>query len=274
MMNVYSTIAAVAVATGIAASSTMPANAQETNKSWAEVQKSGILRCGAAVFPPYVVRDPVSGEYSGFFADLCREFAQEVLQVKPEFVDTTWDNIVAGLQAGKWDMSLALNQTPQRALAIAYSVPVLPYEITLAYNKQNPKIPANPKSFSDIDLKDVTIVVVSGTAMEKSVSASVKNAQVLRLPSSDEARLAIMSRRGDILADPGDTNRLFLNANKDWAAEFAPTPALSKQGISFGLPKSMASTDIEALNIFITEKLATGHIKDLVDKSFSEMMKK
>ena len=68
------------------------------------------------------MRDPATGEYSGFFADLCREFA-EVLKVKPEFVDTTWDNIVAGLQAGKWDVSLALNRTPARAMAVQFSDP-------------------------------------------------------------------------------------------------------------------------------------------------------
>ncbi|MGO7428811.1 transporter substrate-binding domain-containing protein, partial [Rhizobium ruizarguesonis] len=84
---------------------------------WQGVQKAGVLRCGAAVAPPYVMRDPATGEYSGFFADLCKEFA-EVLKVKPEFVDTTWDNIVAGLQAGKWDLSLALNRTPTRAMAV------------------------------------------------------------------------------------------------------------------------------------------------------------
>ncbi|WP_342588445.1 hypothetical protein [Rhizobium phaseoli] len=28
--------------------------------------------------------------------------------MKPGSVDTTWDNIAAGLQAGKWDLSLAL----------------------------------------------------------------------------------------------------------------------------------------------------------------------
>lgn len=70
------------------------------------------------------MRDPATGDYSGFYADLCREFA-DVLKVKPEFVDTTWDNIVAGLQAGKWDVSLALNRTPARAMAVQFSIPAM-----------------------------------------------------------------------------------------------------------------------------------------------------
>ena len=113
MTSALRATAALALMAGL---STTAAMAQTAEGYWQGVQKSGTLRCGAAVAPPYVMRDPASGEYSGFFADLCREFA-EVLKVKPAFVDTTWDNIVAGLQAGKWDVSLALNRTPARATA-------------------------------------------------------------------------------------------------------------------------------------------------------------
>jgi len=76
--------------------SSVPARAEDAN-AWQSVKKAGVLRCGAAVAPPYVMRDPKTGEYSGFFSDLCRDFGQKVLKVKVEFVDTSWDNIVAGL---------------------------------------------------------------------------------------------------------------------------------------------------------------------------------
>ena len=136
------------------------------------------------------MRDPATGEYTGFFADLCREFA-EALKVKPEFVDTTWDNIVAGLQAGKWDVSLALNRTPARAMAVKFSIPAMEYQISLAYNKENPKIPAGATSVADIDKEGVTLAVMSGTAQDKAISAAVKTAQILRLPGNDETRLAV-----------------------------------------------------------------------------------
>lgn len=260
------------VAAALATPLATPAAAQSPEEGWAGVQAAGKLRCGAAVFPPYVMRDPVTGEYSGFFADLCREFGEEVLNVPVEFVDSTWDNIVAGVQTGKWDLSLALNRTPTRALAIAFSDPAVPYEITLLYNKDNPKIPADAKGLADLDKEDITIAVVSGTAMDKSVSPLVKNAKVVRLPSSDEARLAVMSRRADVLADPSDTNRLFIAANKDWAVDLAPQPAISKQGIGFGLNAAFPAKDVAALNIFIEEKVATGHVEALVDKAVQEVL--
>ena len=256
----------------VAGALTLPAFAADPSEGWAGVQAAGKLRCGAAVFPPYVMRDPVTGEYTGFFSELCKQFGEEVLHVPVEFVDTTWDNIVAGLQSGKWDLSLALNRTPTRALAIAFSEPAVPYEITLVYNKANPKVPAGATSLADFDVDGMTIAVVSGTAMDKSISPLVEHANVVRLPSSDEARLAVMSRRADVLADPSDSNALFVAANKDWAVALAPTPAISKQGIGFGVNAAFPAKDIAALDIFIEEKVDTGAVDRLVDDAVQEVL--
>ncbi|WP_026622150.1 polar amino acid transport system substrate-binding protein [Ensifer sp. WSM1721] len=248
------------------------AYAQTAEGYWQGVQKAGVLRCGAAVAPPYVMRDPATGEYSGFFADLCREFA-DALKVKPEFVDTTWDNIVAGLQAGKWDVSLALNRTPARAMAVQFSIPAMEYQISLAYNKENPTIPAGATSVADIDKKDVTLAVMSGTAQDKAITAAVKNATILRLPGNDETRLAVVSRRADILVDASDTNQLFTQANLDWAVAFNPAPALAKQGVAFGLPHQLSAADVEVVNIFLEEKVATGHVDELIRKAVDQVLK-
>lgn len=259
---------ALALAAGLATTS---ASAQTTEGYWQGVQKAGTLRCGAAVAPPYVMRDPATGEYSGFYADLCRELA-EVLKVKPQFVDTTWDNIVAGLQAGKWDVSLALNRTPPRAMAVQFSIPAMEYQISLAYNKNNPKIPAGAKSVADIDKEGVTLAVMSGTAQDKAISAAVKRATVLRLPGNDETRLAAVSKRADILVDASDTNLLFTQSNPDWTA-LNPVPALAKQGVAFGLPRQLSDADVEVVNIFLEEKVATGHVDDLIRKAADKVLK-
>ncbi|ANL31684.1 ABC transporter substrate-binding protein (plasmid) [Rhizobium phaseoli] len=260
---------ALALMAGLSATA---AQAQTAEGYWQGVQKAGALRCGAAVAPPYVMRDPATGEYTGFFADLCKEFA-DVLKVKPEFVDTTWDNIVAGLQAGKWDLSLALNRTPARAMAVQFSIPAMEYQISLAYNKNNPKIAAGAASVADIDKAGVTLAVMSGTAQDKAISAAVKNATIMRLPGNDETRLAVTSKRADILVDASDTNQLFTQSNPDWAVALNPTPALAKQGVSFGLPHQLSAADVEVVDIFLEERLATGHVDELIKKAVDDVLK-
>lgn len=262
-------LAAVAVVASLMSGAAV--QAQDGQGYWQKVQAAGVLRCGAAVAPPYVMRDPATGEYSGFFADLCREFAQ-TLEVKPELVDTTWDNIVAGLQAGKWDVSLALNRTPTRAMAVQFSIPAMEYQISLAYNKDNPKVPAGAASVADIDIEGVTLAVMSGTAQDKAISAAVTKATVLRLPSNDETRLALISKRADILVDANDTNQLFTQSNPDWAVALNPEPALAKQGVAFGLPLGLSAADVEVVNIFLEERVATGHVDALIAKAVDEVL--
>lgn len=248
----------------------VPAQAAET-QIWKDIQKAGVLRCGAAVAAPYVMRDAASGQYSGYFVELCRDFGEQVLKVKVEFVDTSWDNIVAGVQSNKWDLAMALNQTPERALALAFSVPATEYQVSLLVNKDNPKFAEAGNSVADYDKEGVTFAVMSGTAGDKLISAAMKNARIMRLPGMDETRMALMSRRADVLVDANDTNHLFALANPGWSKEILPEPALAKQGVSFGLRRDISPADLQVLNIYLTQRRETGEIDALIDKASAEV---
>ncbi len=230
---------------------------------WQDVQKRGVLKCGAAIAPPYVIRDIKTGQYSGVFADLCREFGEKVLGVKVDMVDTNWDNIVAGLQSGRWDLAMALNRTPKRSLAVAYSRSAWDYEIDALYDKANPKFATAPKSLSDVDKAGTTIAVVSGTAADQLLTAQIKKATMLRLPDTDATRLGLTSHRADIYFDDADVNAPFAATDeKRWVA-FHPNPAIAKQGIAFALRRNADVSDLQTLDIFIENKQAIGEVAAL-----------
>jgi polar amino acid transport system substrate-binding protein len=250
---------------------TSAAHSQDTG-AWQSVKKAGVLRCGAAVAPPYVMRDPKTGNYSGFFSDLCRNFGENVLKVKVEFVDTSWDNIVAGLQSDKWDLSMALNDTPEREKAIAFSVPATDYNVSLVYNKNNPKIPKGVKSIADIDKPGMTIAVMSGTVGDKAISSVVKQAQIMRLPGNDETRLAMMSKRADLLADANITNMLLTEAHPDWAVAIHPNPPLAQESVSFGVRKDTSPADLAVLNDFLNSQVKSGAVNRLIKTSVQAML--
>jgi polar amino acid transport system substrate-binding protein len=248
-----------------------PSRADDTS-AWQSVKKAGVLRCGAAVAPPYVMRDPKTGEYSGFFSDLCRNFGENVLKVKVEFVDTTWDNIVAGLQSDKWDLSMALNDTPEREKAISFSAPATDYNVSLVYNKNNPRIPKGASSLADIDKPGVTIAVMSGTAQDKAISAVIKQAQIMRLPGNDETRLALMSKRADLLADANITNMLLTEAHPEWAVAIQPNPPLAQQEVAFGVRKETSKADVDVLNAYLNQQAKSGAINRLIKTSVQAML--
>ncbi|MDC7713653.1 transporter substrate-binding domain-containing protein [Vogesella sp. LYT5W] len=268
MFKRTSAIAAIAIALGASGF----AKAEEVEPLWANVKKAGVLRCGAAVAPPYVMRDPMTGNYSGFFADLCRDFGQNVLKVKVQFVDTTWDNIVAGLQANKWDMSVALNNTPERAKAIGFSSAASNYEVSFVYNKTNPKVGKKLVSIADIDKPGAVVAVMSGTSQDKAVSAVLKQAQIMRLPGIDETRMAVSSRRADFIADASDTNWIFSESHGDWAKTFVPNPALAKQEVAFGIRKNTSPDDVAMLNAYLKKKVSSGYVNALIKKAVQETL--
>lgn len=68
-----------------------------------EAKQRGTLRIGLeGTFPPFNSKAP-SGELVGYDVDIARTVAAK-LGLKPEFVTTEWSGIIAGLQAGKFDV--------------------------------------------------------------------------------------------------------------------------------------------------------------------------
>ncbi|KFF50335.1 amino acid ABC transporter substrate-binding protein [Gammaproteobacteria bacterium MFB021] len=263
----FAVTSALVVSAALALSPAAMAQEIDSDGTWQAVKQAGVLKCGAAVAAPYVMRNPRNGDYSGFFVDICRGFAKDVLHVEAEFPNTSWDNLVAGLQGGQWDLAMALNQTPERMKAIDFSDAVTNYQVSFVVNKDNPKLADVGNDLSALDKSDITFTVMSGTAQDKALSAKIHNARIMRLPGMDETRMALMSRRADVLADASDSNHLFALANPGWAEEIIPDPPLAKQPVSFGLRKGTDPADIAVLNAYIAQLHARGEIQRLVDKA-------
>ena len=270
-MSFMTSIKTFAAAVALSATAmTAPVAAQERETLWTDAQERGTLRVGVAEAPPLLVRDPQTGNWSGYFLDVLNGFAAE-LDVEIEVVETTWGNMVAGLQAGRWDISSALNRKPQRALAINYSIPIWSYEIGLLYDTRNPKITEDMTSLADFDREDITIAVMQGAAGDLSISPQIENANIIRLDGANEGRLAIISKRADVFATDSDIHRITILQNPEWAAQVLPDPAIAKQGIAFGLRKSVPLEDIQVLDIYLEEQVATGNVQRLYEAAVADM---
>lgn len=230
---------------------------------WEAVKERGELRCGAALASPWVMKNPKTGEYGGAYLDICKQFA-EVLNVKMTFVDTTWDNIIAGLQSGKWDLAPALNRSPQRALAINFSVPAGYDVVSILYPSSSKKIVDPTPDLKTIDVAGNRVGVVAGTAHDQAVTQRFKAAQIVRLPQMAALQLALLSGQVDVAALPSDNSNLFKQAHGDKVTVLEPKPALLKQAIGFGLPRNVEGRDIAVFDIFLEEKAALGQVDALM----------
>jgi cystine transport system substrate-binding protein len=74
-------------------------------------------------YPPFNYKDQKSGELAGFDVDVAKLLAAK-LGVKTEFVTSEWASILAGLQAGKYDVIVSqVTVNPKREQAFDFSVP-------------------------------------------------------------------------------------------------------------------------------------------------------
>src|SRR5581483_4979730 len=100
------------------------AQAPADESTMARIKRTKVLR--AAALPgelPYFKKDLASGEWSGMAVDMCKDIAK-IMDVKIEWLESTYGNSVLDLQSGKIDLAFSLNPTPQRALVIDFSHPV------------------------------------------------------------------------------------------------------------------------------------------------------
>jgi len=232
-----------------------PSMAQERKSLIKEIQQRGELRVGYATADPHSIKDSATGQWKGIAIDIMEEWAKE-LGVKHVAVDTSWDTMIAGLQAGKYDIAASLNHRPARALVVTFSIPYMYDMGTFAVNRA--KIKA--KDFDELDKKGVKVAVQMGTAEDKSLSRVAKNLEILRLPDQNEMRIAVLSGRAPALMDDISGNAKFAQENKSVRLIIPETPIML-EGVAYAIRQGYTYDDLQALNIMIEDFINTGKLK-------------
>lgn len=190
---------ALAIGSGAALASAMtttPASAQAADNTLDRVRANKVLRI--AVLPgelPYFNKDLATGTWSGFSIEMANDIAK-LLDVKLEYVESTYGNSVLDLQAGKIDLGFALNPTPQRALVIDFCGTVFPHPFGAMLKKG-----MEAKTWADINKPEVKIAVDVGSANEAVARRFAPNATIKSLKSRDEVMLEMASGRVDVVVN-------------------------------------------------------------------------
>jgi polar amino acid transport system substrate-binding protein len=231
------------------------AHAQERKSLIKEIQQRGELRVGYATADPHSFKDSTSGQWKGIAVEIMEEWAQE-LGVKHVAVDTSWDAMIAGLQAGKYDVAAALNRRPARALAVTFSIPYMNVAGTFAVHRD--KIKA--RAWEELDRKGVKVAVMMGTAEDKALSRVARNMEIVRLPDQNEARIAVQSGRVTSFFDDVSGNAKFAQANKQFRL-IIPSPLINLEGTAFAIRKGYVYDDLQALDIMVENYVNTGKLR-------------
>ena len=98
---------------------------EDSQTVFARIQERGVLLVGTAITKPFEFHDSQTGSLVGFDIDLVNYIAA-TLDVKPEFVEMSFANLIPALQENKVDMAIAaMYITPDREKQVDFSTPYL-----------------------------------------------------------------------------------------------------------------------------------------------------
>jgi polar amino acid transport system substrate-binding protein len=210
-----------------------------------EIHDKGELRVGLALAEPHQFKDLATGEWKGIAVDIMKDWAK-VLNVKFVPVDTSWDTMIPGLEAGKYDIASALNRRPPRALVVTFSIPYTNDLGVFAVDRRR----SQAHLWSDINKSSQTVCVVLSTAEDSAIQFVGTAAKVLRLTDENECRLALQAGRATAFFDDVNGHAQYA-AKNEWVRLIVPTPTIELQGISFAIRKGYVYDDVQALDIQI-----------------------
>ena len=225
------------------------------------IQKSGKLVVALeGAWQPWSYHDS-SDTLVGYDVEVSRAIAEK-LGVEPEYVESDWDSLFAGLDAGRYDMVCnGVEVTEERAKTYAFTTPYGYIHTALAVRKDNEDI----HSFEDLKGK-TTANSLASTYMElaESYGATVQGIDTL-----EETIQLLTAGRIDATLNADVSFYDYLNVHPDADFKLVAQTAEASH-VAIPVLKSEDTSYLDALNTAIEALRADGTLKTLSEKYFGQ----
>jgi len=235
------------------------AAAAEGESALTRIQRTKVIKVGWATWYPWSYIEPKSQKLIGIGPEVIEKLAESLGNVKIEWVSDNWATLVAGLQAGKFDITYPLGITLPRALACDFTEETMREGMTIMIRKEDAQ---KFKNYEDIDKPEIKLATTLGTNSDLYATRRFTKPQFVRFKSSPEAVMSVVLKKTDASANPA----------AQIVAAIKEHPTLMYLKGSFALGKnSMAIKQgdqifLNWLNLFIAELKETGVLERIFEK--------
>ncbi|MCP3764924.1 amino acid ABC transporter substrate-binding protein [Domibacillus sp. A3M-37] len=164
-------------------------NKQEAQSSYEKIKEKGVITIGTeGTYSPFTFHDK-SGKLTGFDVEVATEVFKR-LDIKPQFVETKWDGMIAGLDARRYDMianQVGIND--ERKEKYDFSDPYTLSKAVLVVREDNNEI----KSLDDLKGRTVAQSLTSNYRQ----TTEEHGAEITGVESFNQAIDLVTSRRAD-----------------------------------------------------------------------------
>jgi len=131
---------------------------------------------------------------------------------------TSFEELLPGVQEGRWDMNVPIFVTAERAERVAFSVPVWALGDGFLLRQGNPKALT---SYAAVAARnDARLGIVAGTVqLDSAKSVGVRDSQIVAFKGQTEAIDALLAGKIDAYASTAVGSRVLANANANQELE-------------------------------------------------------
>lgn len=246
----------------------LPASATEKKESvYDRVIRTGEIKCGYAIWPPYIDKDIETGELSGIFYDYVNELGK-TLELKVKWTEeTSYASYNAGLNTNRFD-AMCAGVWPVGAVmkSTDFSNPPYYHPIGVYVRKDDNRF---DKDFFNItNNPEIRIANIDGFIPGIIAKAHFPKSKIVSLPELSGIPFMLMNiaqNKADMtFTDPYAASR-FMKSNPDTIKEVELSTPIRSYGNTIAVRKGEQEF-LNMLNYANEELVSSGRIKDILKK--------
>jgi ABC-type amino acid transport substrate-binding protein len=232
----------------------------------ATVLDKGEIRAAYLIYPPYFMKDPDTGKFSGIFYDITELIGKEMGMKINWTEEVGYADIFTGLDAGRYDLFAAgLWPDATRAKAGYFSTAAF-YSVIKAWGRVDDHRFDN--DLQALNAPNVRLATVDGAMDDIIAKSDFPNAPRVSLPQSSpwvQNLLNITSNKADVIFSGAPAINSFLKNNPGTLREIAPDQPLRIFANSLVVKKG-EDTFKQAIDVAINEAVNSGQIDKILKK--------
>ncbi|MSU54651.1 MAG: transporter substrate-binding domain-containing protein [Candidatus Staskawiczbacteria bacterium] len=242
----------------------------QTTSAYDKILASGTIRACYSAYPPYFIKDPNSGAFSGIFFDVVNKMAKN-LSLKVDWnAEVTRGEAIAAVNSGKCDIiGSGFWGNSARGRAAELSTPVYYNPVDLYVRADDTRFDGDYTVANDAKY---TFATVDGQSSQAIAQTQFPNAKTLALPDSTSAAqlmLSVADGKADMTSSDTATALLFMKNNPGKIKDVSKALPVVIYGNSVLMKKGEFALT-SAINAAITELINNGYV-DSVIKNYEIM---